>query len=120
MFGDVGDVAGGGAPVAQYEDIIDLKARVGYAFGNALLYGTHGYSSSKFAEDGYGPLQSMSGLGYGIGVDYLIAVRYLIVFEYYRRDLNGTLDYTRPEARDYLDLDNSGVDTRTIRFALQF
>ena len=57
----------------------------------------------------------MSGLGYGIGVDYLIAERYLIGSEYYRRDLNGTLDYAPT-----FEMDNSGFDTRTIRFAMQF
>ncbi len=109
MFGDVQWETDG-----AYEDIIDLKARVGYAFGNALLYGTRGYSYSKFAETNR-PLQSMSGPGYGIGVDYLIAERYLIGVEYYRRDLNGTLD----DAPTF-EMDNSGVDTRTIRFAMQF
>ena len=120
MFGDVGDVAGGGAPVAQYEDIIDLKARVGYACGNALLYGTMGVSFSKFSE-AYSGLsdhdgEEMRGLGYGIGVDYLIAGSYLIGLEFYNRDLNGAIPYASGD----WSMEDSGFETLTVRLGMQF
>ncbi|SFR45693.1 Outer membrane protein beta-barrel domain-containing protein [Yoonia tamlensis] len=98
----------------QYEGVIDLKARGGYAFGSALVYGSLGYSVSPFAEDGE-PLQAMTGLGYGVGVDYQIAERYVIGAEFYRRELNGTLDY----APTY-ELDDSGFDTFSVRLGMQF
>ncbi|MDP3265086.1 MAG: outer membrane beta-barrel protein [Tabrizicola sp.] len=113
MFGDVRGTPSG-FEEQQYEDVIDLKARLGYAVGSALFYGALGYSTSQFAEDGE-PLQSMSGLGYGVGVDFAIAGRYSIGAEYYSRDLNGTLDYAPT-----FELDDSGFDTLTVRFGMQF
>lgn len=113
MFGEVRGTPDG-FEEQQYEDVIDLKARAGYAFGSALVYGTLGYSKSKFAEDG-DPLQSMSGLGYGIGVDYAVGERFMVGAEYYARDLNGTLDYAAP-----FELDDSGFDTLTLRVGMQF
>lgn len=114
MFGDVRGTPSG-FEEQQYEDVIDLKARVGYAAGSALFYGALGYSTSKFTEDYADSLQTMSGLGYGVGVDVAIAGRYSIGAEYYSRDLNGSLDY----APTY-ELDDSGFDTFTLRFGMQF
>jgi outer membrane immunogenic protein len=115
MFNNIGD-----SEDADYSDVTDLKARAGYTFGNALLYGTMGVSFSKFSE-AYSGLsdhdgEEMRGLGYGIGVDYLIAGSYLIGLEFYNRDLNGAIPYASGD----WSVEDSGFETLTVRLGMQF
>lgn len=76
-----------GFPGATLEDVFDVKARVGYATGNALFYGVIGRSWSTFSE----ALISIdqSGMNYGIGVDYALGKHTILGLEYLNRDLSG-------------------------------
>lgn len=82
-----GDVALVGYPNTIYTDRIDLKARAGYSFGRAMVYGVVGYSFADF--DDVGTVHPSSGLNYGVGVDVMVGERFFVGAEYLMRDLSG-------------------------------
>lgn len=77
---------------ATLEDNIDLKARVGYSLGNALIYGVVGYSLVNLHDDV--DTVPLSGINFGAGVDYMIGSRYFVGAEYLARSYSG--DFTPP------------------------
>jgi outer membrane immunogenic protein len=94
-----------------YESWTDIKARAGYAFDNALIYGTLGTTFSTWDEGG----SSFDGDGvlYGVGVDYLVSPRFFVGAEYLVRDLKSDWNATG----DTLDAD---VTTLAVRAAMKF
>jgi len=72
------------------EDSIDLKGRVGYAFGNALVYGVAGYSFTTLDDDP--ELAPLSGISIGAGLDYKIGDRYFVGAEYLARNVSGAFE----------------------------
>jgi outer membrane immunogenic protein len=71
--------------------IVDLKMRVGYDLGNVLPYGVVGLSTMSIE----GPLSTnvtSAGLNYGLGVDYLIANRFIVGIEYLARRTSGEVE----------------------------
>ena len=72
---------------ATLRDTIDAKARVGYAAGNALVYGVLGYSFLTL-DDG-GSTAPLSGFSFGAGVDYKFGNRYFVGAEYLARSMSG-------------------------------
>lgn len=78
---------------ANYSSFFDLKARAGYAVGDALVYGVVGGSLGVW-EDRTGPPEAASttGLNYGLGVDYQITDQFFLGAEYLVRDLSGDFD----------------------------
>lgn len=109
------DGAGGESPGGEhgFDNVIDAKARVGYAFGNLLAYGALGYSVADF--DDNGEAFDASGLGYGAGVQYQFGGRYFAGLEYYARDLGG--DWAES---DSVSLDETNLDTISLRVGMQF
>lgn len=85
--GDV-QIAGSIFPEYTYDFNIDLKARAGYAVGRALIFGEVGYGMAHWGgantED-----NNLTGISYGIGVDYAITDRVFVGIEYIARNLNG-------------------------------
>ena len=69
--------------------VTDIKMRAGAEFGNALLYGVAGASFANFS--GYGVNVPVSGLAYGIGVDFQITPVYFVGIEYLSRSMTGVL-----------------------------
>ena len=67
--------------------VADLKGRVGFAAGNALLYGVVGYSFADWTT--VTNTYPASGLSYGAGVDYLIGEHLFVGAEYLARDMSG-------------------------------
>lgn len=59
-----------GNPTRIQSDLQSLRARMGYAAGKTLIYGSFGLAQSQF-DDGGSPV-SMEGNVYGIGIEYLI------------------------------------------------
>ena len=52
---------------------IELRARVGYAMGEALVYGFLGYGTSEITRGGNVPGEyDVAGGTYGLGVDYMV------------------------------------------------
>lgn len=78
---------------ANYSSFVDLKARAGYAVGDALIYGVLGGSLGVW-EDRTGPPEtaSTSGMNYGLGIDYQITDQFFLGAEYLVRDLSGEFD----------------------------
>jgi opacity protein-like surface antigen len=77
-----------GFPQAKITEMIDLKARAGYASGAFLFYGVLGYSSGTFESN---PTKEwdIDGFNYGIGVDYALTNNWILGAEYLMRDLEG-------------------------------
>ncbi len=74
------------------KDHIDLKARAGFAFGDALVYGFAGYSFATMIESPSAVSQVISGLNYGAGVDYQFHNGMFVGLDYTIRDLSGDFD----------------------------
>jgi len=72
------------------EDSIDLKGRVGYAFGNALVYGVAGYSFTTLNDKS--SLAPLSGISIGAGLDYKFCHRYFVGAEYLARNVSGAFE----------------------------
>ncbi|MBI1651035.1 outer membrane protein [Hyphomicrobium sulfonivorans] len=94
---DQADFCPGGASVCGNElnGLLLANARLGYAFGRTLLYGTAGYARANIKADidaGGGPLdlrgkEKISGWNYGGGFEYLITPSISFGLEYIRVDL---------------------------------
>jgi opacity protein-like surface antigen len=54
----------------HYGQFIDAKARIGFAVGNAPVYGVAGWTMGKWNEEGY--VGDSSGFNAGVGLDYLV------------------------------------------------
>ena len=78
---------------SEFTSFIDLKARVGMAAGNALLYGFAGGTLSEYREFGeVNDTASPTGMNYGGGIDLLVTDRVFIGAEYIFRELSGDMD----------------------------
>lgn len=69
-----------------YTDMLDLKARAGYAFGRVLPYAVVGWSRTEWANSGLTPVNA-DGFAYGIGAEFLVTDRVVVGLEYLQRDL---------------------------------
>ncbi|MEO8530526.1 MAG: outer membrane beta-barrel protein [Deltaproteobacteria bacterium] len=94
-------------PGYKFDTMFDLKARVGYALGKTLVYGTLGYSSGEFTYNGTDHYQS-TGCLYGIGADYKVGSRYFVGAELTRRELSNSHPI------------DSMINTLSVRFGMSF
>lgn len=69
ISGALGEVEEEDYPALWYDDIFEIKGRLGYAIGNFLLYVAGGYTHVSVVEDG----DSFSMDGYNIGGGYSYA-----------------------------------------------
>lgn len=67
--------------------VIDVKGRLGYAFGDALAYGVLGFSSLSVS-NGSQDLDS-TGFNFGAGIDYLVGDNIVLGAEYLARRTSG-------------------------------
>ena len=74
------------------EQHLDAKLRLGYAVNDLLLFGFGGYSIAMMYEDGDAEPMQLSGMNYGVGVDYLFNDKFIIGADYTIRDLSGDFD----------------------------
>lgn len=84
-----GDIGIASFPERSIEYIWDAKARVGYAFGQAMAYGVAGWSTGHQASGGSDTLD-FTGLNYGAGLEYKLGDRYFVGAEYLVREMSGT------------------------------
>ena len=109
VFG--GEIALNSANDAEIEDgevlktFTDLKGRIGYDLGQALVYGVAGYTLAGYDENGED--FDGAGLNYGVGVDYKFSDQMFAGAEYLVRRING--DYPNDPAEFDLDLDTFSV-----------
>lgn len=88
----VNDATQDNAPAGEdgLGDIIDLSGRVGYAFGNALIYGRLGYSMANY--DFATRDADFNGISYGLGADFLVTDNIFLGLDYTQRDLEDDTD----------------------------
>ena len=75
-------------PTLWYQNMVDVKARLGFAFDRALVYVASGYSIANIEEDG-GHF-SMDGYNIGGGVDFAATENLIFGVEYSYRNVDGT------------------------------
>ena len=127
QFSDVGFLVEdvfvlGGDLVADYQggftNFTDLKARVGFAAGNALIYGFAGGSMGSYSTEyvGLGDVWNVSAAGYnyGAGVNLFVTNSIFVGAEYIVRELTGDMD----EDADW-SLDAT-VEAVEVRVGMQF
>ena len=94
------------------DSMIDLRGRIGYVVGDAMVYGAVGYSFGDY-EEPYGFLAEMSGPSVGIGADYKVTENLFVGGDYTMRMLEG-------EGGEF-DLDTAAnVSTFTLRVGYSF
>ena len=109
-LGKVSDVIDPPFPDSQYDRVVDLKARLGYAADRVLVYGVLGYSDAPF--DDAGTSFDTNGFAAGLGAEYAVSNRLTMGLEYLARDLSGDNGGTTT-------LDSS-LDTLSLRVGLSF
>ena len=94
------------------DSLLDLRGRVGFAAGKALIYGALGYSRGDLtinAADG----ATLSGTSVGLGADFMVTQRVLVGLDYTSRKMDGRNDLNT------FDLETN-VDTVGFRVGLSF
>lgn len=77
-----------------YDNLLDVKARAGYAAGSALVYGAVGYSSFDISELYAAPESDpLTGFGYGVGIDMMVSETVFAGVEFFTRAIDGDLTY---------------------------
>lgn len=101
-----------GFPNAVLSDLLDVSGRVGYAWGAFQLYGLLGLSLGDYNE-GVGDW-NLSGLHYGVGVEYLVDTHVSLGLQYVVRDLSGD---TPSGSSQTVSIDHNSLSLRaTYRF----
>lgn len=90
-------------------DMTDLKGRVGYDLGTAMIYGVLGLSSVT-PEDSD---DSADGFNIGFGADYAVAPNFVISAEYLARRTD--IEFSDTDTEFQID-----IDTITVRAAYKF
>jgi outer membrane immunogenic protein len=73
------------------DSVIDLRGRVGYSLGKALVYGSVGYSRGEMTINGTDN-PTVSGASLGVGVDVKVTQKLSVGIDYTSRNLSGTND----------------------------
>lgn len=94
--------------------LMDARARIGYASGNALFYAAAGFSSSEYIEPGVSQTD-LHGYNYGVGVDFLLTENVFFGVDYTHRTMDGTMD--GPRTPPGVDVD---VNTFSLRLGFNF
>jgi outer membrane immunogenic protein len=74
--------------VQEYEQLIDLKGRIGYASGSLLAYGVLGYSWNDYNLNNTAS-SSGDGFAYGLGLDYRVSETVFVGAEYLHRSMDN-------------------------------
>ncbi len=96
------------SPIFNFSQFADVKGRVGYVFGDALIYGSAGWTFGVWNEAGFNA--PSDGYNLGAGIDYLITDSIFVGAEYVYRQQNGTWNSTPPN--NTLEADIHSVQLR--------
>lgn len=80
---------------AEVTQLLDAKARVGFAAGKILVYGVAGFTAGQYEESLGAPLTdsaSLTGFSYGAGTEIKIGENMIVGLEYLNRELSGPYD----------------------------
>lgn len=94
-------------PGIEYNDLVDLKARIGFAMGRTLVYGTVGRAQSRYELTNF--RETLTGSSYGAGAEVQVSDRVFVGAEYLTRDLDFTSSANQNE-----------VNTFTLRLGVSF
>ncbi|EBA11094.1 outer membrane protein [Roseobacter sp. CCS2] len=120
-----GELSLGQANGVRFEDVdgldtdvrlVDVKARVGYDLGDALVYGVAGFSQSRLLDIDEDDLEGLdletsTGVNYGFGVDYRVTEQFTVGAEYLIRELTAEDDVN--------EFFNARVDTQFETFGVR-
>jgi outer membrane immunogenic protein len=73
------------------DSLIDLRGRLGFSLGKALIYGSVGYSRGDLTINGVDN-PTVSGSSYGVGIDVKMTQKLFVGVDYTSRNLSGTND----------------------------
>lgn len=98
-----------GFPATTQENALELRARVGYAMDNVLLYGFVGGARSTV--EGGGTSLTQNGVSYGLGAQMAFSNNMFAGLELARRDVSGSVGGATL---------GSDIDTVSLRVGFQF
>ena len=88
----------------KLDTTIELRGRVGYAMGDALVYGFFGYGMSEYMNLGLNSRQhDVAGGTYGLGIDYMVTDSIFAGLEVSNRELTGTTTFGSDQT-NYIDM----------------
>jgi outer membrane immunogenic protein len=93
---------------------IDLRGRIGYAVGSALIYGAAGYSSIDQTVNATDE-NTLTGYNFGVGVEYQIRDNIVVGLDYTTRVVEGENNSTT----NVFDIEST-VNTLSLRVAYHF
>lgn len=102
-------------PTSEFTDFMDLKARVGFTSGEALIYGVLGWSTGTWDDSAFGGEVSSDGLNYGAGIDFLVTDNIFIGAEFLIRDL-----VSDPDPGDPAITSEASIQSIAIRAGMKF
>jgi len=83
------------------DNVIDIKARAGFAFGNMLAYGVVGGSFGNWSNADTNNVYAFSGMVYGGGIDVQFGNGFFGGVEYLARNVSGESDLNAPAYDDF-------------------
>jgi len=95
-----------------FTDMLDLKARAGYSFGQVLPYAVVGWSRTEWTNFDSTPVAA-DGFAFGIGAEVLVTDRVVVGLEYLQRNLVGDYFVEKPNQ-------NIEGDFSTIAFRIAY
>ena len=117
VYGGELNVSAGSLDLAGFNEKLDtrieLRGRVGYAMGDALVYGFFGYGMSEFGKPGVPDAWDVDGVTYGVGVDYMITNTIFAGLEFSHRELKGNA--TTPQS-----IQTSSIDMISLRIGYNY
>lgn len=88
-YGEARDTGMDRVDTAEFQKIVDLKARLGFATRNMLVYGVVG-KSEVFLYDNPTNSFDMNGNAFGLGAELAVSARMTLGAEYLSRDVSAT------------------------------
>lgn len=71
------------------DSLLELRGRVGYSLGNALIYGAFGLAKGNYTLNGTDK-PTATGTSLGLGMDYKVTDQVFVGLDYTRRTMDGT------------------------------
>ena len=91
---------------AEVTNLLDAKARVGFAAGKLLVYGVAGMSTGNYEEAAGGPptdSANVTGFSYGAGAEMKMGENMIVGLEYLKRELSGPYENAPGSVELHLD-----------------
>lgn len=96
------------------DSLLELRGRVGYSLGNALIYGSFGLTKGNYTLNTIDK-PTASGTSLGLGLDYKMTEQIFVGLDYTRRKMDGTNE----NPGNTFDFE-SPINSVTLRVGLSF